>query len=45
MKISKITAKLGNKTYTWKLFACEYVLKLIKRDKRLTSVKVFYENS
>jgi len=43
--MKKITAKIGNKTYTWRLFACEYVLNLIKKDKRFKDVKVEYETN
>jgi hypothetical protein len=42
-KIKKITARRNSKTFTWKLFACEYVLNLIKKDKRFSDVEVEYE--
>lgn len=41
--MEKITAKIGRNVYTWKLFACDYVLNLIKKDKRFRDVEVIYK--
>jgi len=38
-----ITAKIGQKVYTWKLFAHKYVLNLIKNDKRFSDIKVVFK--
>ena len=41
--MKQITAKIGQKQYTWKLFACKYVYQLIKRDKRFRDIEVTYK--